>query len=70
MERYCPLDTSGRRLMEYAMTCLGLSARAFHRVLKMARTIADLAGDEAIGVPHLSEAIGYLRFDRYEANRF
>ena len=46
------------------MTRLGLSARAFHRVLKVARTIADLAGEDAIGVPHLSEAIGYRRFDR------
>jgi len=67
VDQYCPLDATGRRLMEQAMTRLGLSARAFHRVLKVARTIADLAGDEAIGVPHLSEAIGYRRFDRREA---
>ena len=52
--------------MEQAMTRLGLSARAYHRVLKVARTIADLAGEEAIGVSHLSEAIGYRRFDRHE----
>ena len=64
VERNCPLDATGRRLMEQAMTRLGLSARAFHRVLKVARTIADLAGEDAIGVPHLSEAIGYRRFDR------
>jgi magnesium chelatase family protein len=56
--------------MEQAMTRLGLSARAFHRVLKVARTIADLAGDEAIRVPHRSEAIGYRRFDRHEVKGF
>jgi magnesium chelatase family protein len=64
LERVCALDDAGRRLMEQAMQRLGLSARAFHRVLKVARTIADLAGEQAIGVRHLSEAIGFRRFDR------
>jgi len=64
LERTCPLQDSGRRLMEQAMTRLGLSARAYHRVLKVARSIADLQGEEDIQVPHLSEAIGYRRFDR------
>jgi magnesium chelatase family protein len=65
VEQTCPLDASGRRLMEQAMTRLGLSARAFHRVLKVARSIADLNGENNIQVPHLSEAIGYRRFDRH-----
>jgi magnesium chelatase family protein len=64
IEQTCPLDQGGRRLMEQAMIRLGLSARAFHRVLKVARSIADLAGEKAIQIPHLSEAIGYRRFDR------
>jgi magnesium chelatase family protein len=45
--------------MRSAMSQLQLSARAFHRVLKLARTIADLAGSEAIGAAHLAEAIQY-----------
>jgi magnesium chelatase family protein len=69
IDRHCALDAAGRRLMEQAMQRLGLSARAFHRVLKVARTIADLAGDRAIGVAHLSEAIGYRRFDRHTPGR-
>jgi magnesium chelatase family protein len=64
VDQTCPLQDSGRRLMEQAMTRLGLSARAFHRVLKVARSIADLNGEKDIQVPHLSEAIGYRRFDR------
>ena len=50
--------------MQQALTRLALSARAYHRILKVARTIADLAGAEAITVTHLSEAIGYRRLDR------
>jgi magnesium chelatase family protein len=51
-------------LLELAMARLGLSARAYHRVLKVARTIADLAGAEAIIAAHLGEAVGYRRLDR------
>ncbi|HYN78996.1 MAG TPA: YifB family Mg chelatase-like AAA ATPase [Lamprocystis sp. (in: g-proteobacteria)] len=64
IERDCGLDDNGRRLMEQALTRLALSARAYHRILKVARTIADLAGSPAITVAHLSEAIGYRRLDR------
>jgi magnesium chelatase family protein len=64
VEKTCLLDDAGRRLIEQAMLRLGLSARAYHRVLKVARTIADLAGEANIGLAHLSEAIGYRRLDR------
>jgi magnesium chelatase family protein len=64
IERTCALDSTGRELMMRALTRLGLSARAYHRVLKVARTIADLAASEVITTAHLSEAIGYRRLDR------
>ena len=64
VNRHCPLDAAGRSLMEQAMQRLGLSARAYHRVLKVARTIADLAGAESITAAHLGEAVGYRRLDR------
>ena len=56
---YCRLDEAGTSLMRSAMSQLQLSARAFHRVLKLGRTIADLAGSEGIGPAHLAEAIQY-----------
>jgi magnesium chelatase family protein len=56
---YCRLDAAGQQLMRSAMQQLGLTARAFHRILKLARTIADLAGSEQIQPPHLAEAIQY-----------
>ena len=46
------------------MARLSLSARAYHRILKVARTIADLADCATVGAPHVAEAIGYRRFDR------
>lgn len=55
----CQLDEEGRGLVKAAMQQLGMSARAFHRILKLARTIADLAGSERIETPHLAEAIQY-----------
>lgn len=56
---YCKLDDAGTALMRAAMSQLQLSARAFHRVLRLARTISDLAGSKAIGPAHLAEAIEY-----------
>jgi magnesium chelatase family protein len=67
IKRHCPLDTVGQKLLEQAMDKLGLSHRAYHRILKVARTIADLAGSDAIDSRHLSEAIGYRRLDRSQA---
>jgi len=61
IERCCALDAAGRRLLGDAHRRLGLSARATHRVLGVARTIADLAASPAIGVEHLAEAIQYRR---------
>ena len=55
----CVLDEAGKNLMRTATTRLQLSARAYHRVLKVARTIADLEGSEAIQVHHLAEALQY-----------
>lgn len=55
----CQLDETGNRLMRSAMAQMSLSARAFHRILKVARTIADLAGEEAIQSAHLAEALQY-----------
>ncbi len=59
VRQYCPLDDAGRALVRQAMTQLQLSARAFHRILKLARTIADLAGQERIATVHLAEALQY-----------
>jgi magnesium chelatase family protein len=53
------LDEEGRGLVKAAMQQLGMSARAFHRILKLARTVADLADSERIEMMHLAEAIQY-----------
>ena len=59
VQRFCPLKESGKNLMTAAVRQMDLSARAYHRVLKLARTIADLAGDEEIDTHHLAEALQY-----------
>jgi magnesium chelatase family protein len=69
VDRTCPLDETSRRLLSKALQQLGLSARAYHRVLKVARTIADLIGSERIEAVHLSEAIAYRRLDRGDPHR-
>ncbi len=64
LKKHCALGPGEQRLMENAFSVLGLSARAYHRVIKAARTIADLGGDEKIREEHLREAIGYRTVDR------
>ncbi len=64
IEQYCALDSDNRALLERAIEKLGLSARASHRILRVARTIADLDNSETIETAHLSEAISYRRLDR------
>jgi len=64
IRKFCQPDAAGEKLLEHAMSRLGLSARAYTRILKVARTIADLAGEEKVASPHLAEAIQYRALDR------
>ncbi len=64
LHKFVPIDESGRRLLKTAMEKLGLSARAYNRILKVARTIADLEQSENIKTAHLAEAINYRNLDR------
>ena len=64
VRKHCRLDASGEALLKQAMRELGLSARAHDKVLRVSRTIADLAGEEELQTAHISEAIGYRRLDR------
>lgn len=64
VRQYCQLDEQSDKLLQLSMEKMGLSARAYDRILKVARTIADLAGSEKIQTPHLMEAISYRQLDK------
>ena len=64
MQEYCALDAASSRLLNTAMERLDLSARAYSRILKVARTIADLEGSAQIQQHHIAEAVGYRNLDR------
>ena len=64
IDSHCAPDEKGATLLRHAISRLGLSARAYHRILKLARTIADVAGVERVSGAHVAEAIQYRRFDR------
>jgi magnesium chelatase family protein len=59
VRQFCEVDSAGKNLLRAAMQQMQLSARAYHRILKLARTIADLAESDKIETPHLAEAIQY-----------
>ncbi len=65
VKMFCPVGKEGKELLEMAVTKLGFSARAYTRVLKVARTIADLEGRKDICATHISEAIQYRMLDKY-----
>jgi magnesium chelatase family protein len=64
LDRHCVMGEKEARLLEQAMQRLRLSARAYHRVLRVARTIADLAGSDSLQTGHLAEAITFRLLDR------
>ncbi len=64
LRKHCKLDDAGEQLLKQALTQLGLSARAHDKILRVARTIADLAGEDNVRADHVSEAIMYRRLDR------
>lgn len=64
LKKYCKVDEEGMNLLKYSLENLGLSARAYDRILRMARTIADIAGSQSIKSDHIAEAIQYRSMDR------
>ncbi len=64
LRKICPLDDASERTLEVAIRKLGFSARAHDRILKVARTLADLSGSEHIQAKHVAEAVSYRSLDR------
>ena len=64
LKKFCPLDKVSEKLIEDAVERLGLSARSYHRILKIGRTIADLDRSKALQAEHIAEAIQYRRLER------
>lgn len=62
--KYCALDEAGKKILQRAVEAFGFSARAYHRILKVSRTIADLEGEKYIAARHVSEAVQYRTLDR------
>jgi magnesium chelatase family protein len=69
LREHCAIDAAGEKLLRAAVRRLGLSARAYHRVLRVARTIADLTGEERIATAHIAEAVQYRTLDRPRTRR-
>lgn len=67
LKKFAALDAAGRRLLERSAERLHLSARAFHRVIRVSRTIADLAGADTIALDHLGEALQYRFVEKSRA---
>lgn len=68
LERYCVLNKTDKLLLEQAIDKLGLSTRAYHRVLKVARTLADMEGKEQPGTVQITEALSYRTLDRQNSS--
>ena len=66
IKKFCQIDSESSKLLEIVVDRLGLSARAYTRILKVARTIADLENSENIRAYHVSEAIQYRALDRWQ----
>ena len=64
MEKYCKIDAEGEYILKAAFNSMNLSARAYKRILTVARTIADLAGENNISAAHIGEAIQFRALDR------
>jgi magnesium chelatase family protein len=65
MDKYCVPDLPGENLLKQAINRLNLSGRAYHRILKLARTIADLGESDSITSNHIAEAVHYRKLDRH-----